>query len=59
MDKIIEIICQDYFMDLEYILIQLNISDDQVLQALLDQGLTTPEELMDLVNEEEDEETFN
>jgi hypothetical protein len=59
MDKIVEIICQDYFMDLEYILIQLNISDDQVLQALLDQGITTPEELMELVNEEENEEAFN
>jgi hypothetical protein len=59
MDKIVEIICQDYFMDLEYILIQLNISDDQVLQALLDQALITPEELMDLVNAEEDEEAFN
>jgi hypothetical protein len=46
-------------MDLEYILIQLNISDDQVLQALLDQGLITPEELMDLVNDEEIEEAFN
>jgi hypothetical protein len=59
MDKIVEIICQDYFMDLEYILIQLNISDDQVLQALLDQALITPEDLMDLVNEEENEEAFN
>jgi hypothetical protein len=59
MDKIVEIICQDYFMDLEYILIQLNISDDQVLQALLDQALISPEDLMDLINEEENEEAFN
>jgi hypothetical protein len=59
MDKIIETICQDYFMDLEYILIQLNISDDQVLQALLDQGLITVEDLVGLLNEEDDEETLH
>jgi hypothetical protein len=59
MDKIIEIICQDYFMDLSYMLMQLEISDDQVLQALLDQGLVTLEELQELINEEENEETFN
>jgi hypothetical protein len=59
MDKIIEIICQNYFMDLGYILIQLDISDDQVLQALLDQGLISPEDLMELINEEETEEAFN
>jgi predicted transcriptional regulator len=59
MDKIVEIIFQDWVMDLEFILNRLEITDEEVLQALLDQGVVTQEELQELVNEEDNEETFN
>jgi hypothetical protein len=58
MDKIVEIICRDYFLDLEFIMLKLGIDDEEVLQALLDVGTISPEDLTELIDAEENEETF-